>query len=295
MRNPSKEKLPIFNSFPFSLSRISLQIWLFVLMFSFTMMMLGFQLGGRGGLWVGFLSASVFFTMIYFFADPPLIHFFQARKISGQDPWGLLSIADKYSRQIGISSPDVYLMSSRSVCAFSLGPSFHQSSICLSTELLKRLSEEEVEAVVAHQVCQVKALSNFNFSILSAIVHSLTGVAVLMDSVWPTNWTKRGGRFRPFLTLIGPLTGALLRFAQNDRKYFENDELAASLINNKKLLAHALWKIESYSQTRPLDIPPCTNHFFITNPEGLKESNWFFMTHPNLENRVRRLVGNYPL
>lgn len=296
MRNPVKNKPPIFTTFPFSLSQISLRIWLFMFLLSMVLMLGGYQIGSRAGLWIGFFVASIFFTMIYFFADPPLISFFNARKLSGQDPWGLNSLSAKYSRLIGIAAPDIYLVSSTSISAFSLGPSFRQSCICLTTELLKRLSVEEVQAVIAHQVCHAKGLGSFNFSILSALIHSLTGFAVLLDSAWPPNWTQNGkSRFHPFLTTAAPIAGALLRFAQNDRKYFENDELSASLIGSKKAIANALWKIESYCQTRPLDIPPCTNHLFITNPEGLKESSWFFMTHPNVENRIRRLVGTYPL
>jgi heat shock protein HtpX len=295
MRNPTKVSTPDFSIFPFSLSRVSLRVWVFLAFLALLHLVIGYKIGGRLGLWVGFLAASTLVLLVYFFAEPPLLARFRARHLKGQDAWNLQSIAAKYARLAGVPMPDFYLMENETACAFSMGPSWRRANICLSTALLQKLTPDEIEAVVAHQVCHVRRLETFSFSVSSALAHSLVGLATVMDWGWPGNWTKNGMKQRPFLTVLAPIAGMIIRIAISDRNYFENDDLAASLISDRRVLASALWKIESYCQTRPLDIPPCTNHLFIVNPEGLRDSNWFFVTHPKMESRLKRLAGTYPL
>jgi heat shock protein HtpX len=295
MRNPTKVSSDEFSIFPFSLSKVSLRVWIFLALLALLHLVIGYHLGGRLGLWIGFFAACSLILLVYFFADPPLLGKFHARRLQGQDAWNLQNLAAKYAKLAGIPRPEFYVMDSETTTAFSMGTSWKQARVCVSTALLKKLTEPEIEAVVAHQVCHLRRLETFSFSICSSLAHSLVGLATVMDLGWPANWTGRGIRQRPFLTLLAPLAGGVLRIALSDRKYFENDDLAASLIVNRRDLAEALWKIDSYCQTRPLDIPPCTNHLFIVNPEGLRESNWFFVTHPKMESRLKRLAGTFPL
>lgn len=292
MRNPTKVPSSEFSIFPFNLSKVSMKAWFFLAVIGLAHLFLGYRLGGRTGLWVGFILAALFILLVYFFSEPPLLEKFQARRLQGQDSWNLRELAQKYSKLAGVAMPDLYLMESLTPVAFSLG---HRPSICISTELLRKLDAAEIEAVMAHQICHLKRTESFAFSISQALASSLVGLATVMDFGWPANWFRKGFRQRPFLTLVSPLAGLILRISLSDHSYFENDDLAASFIADRKALASALWKIESFCQAQPLDILPCTNHLFIVNPEGLKESNWFFVTHPKMESRLKRLVGTYPL
>jgi heat shock protein HtpX len=295
MRNPTKVPLSEFSIFPFTLARVSIKVWIFLGALALTHLFVGYRLSGRTGLWVGFLMAAVFVLLVSSFSEAPLIQKFKARKLQGQDPWNLREIAERFSRIAGVPTPDIFLMDSPTPIAFTMGPSWHFANLCLSTSLLQKLSPTEVEAVVAHQVCHLRRLETFSFAISSSMANSLLGLATVLDMSWPVNWRMRKLQQRPFLTLLAPLAGLILRIAHSDRSYFENDDLTVSLLPDRKALASALWKIEGYCQSQPLDIPPCTNHLFIVNPEGLKESNWFFVTHPKMESRLKRLVGTYPL
>jgi heat shock protein HtpX len=292
MRNPTKVSPPEFSIFPFNLARVSMKVWVFLGIVALAHVFVGYRIGGRTGLWVGFAIAAVLITLVYFYAEPPLLEKFRAEKLGGQDAWNLRELADRYARLAGVPPPDLFLMENPTAIAFSMG---QRPLICVSSSLLKKLTTPEIEAVIAHQVCHLQRIETFSFSLASALAHSLVGLSTILDRSWPLNWTSKGMRQRPFLTLLSPLAGLIIRIAMSDRNYFENDDLAASFIADRKALASALWKIESYCQTQPLDILPCTNHLFIVNPEGLKESNWFFVTHPKMESRLKRLVGTYPL
>ena len=233
--------------------------------------------------------------LIFYYGSSHLLEKFRAKKLEGQDAWGLLQMAAKYSRLSGIPCPAVYLAPSEKVFSFSLGHSWDLGAICLSQGVLDKLTPAEIEAVLAHQVCHIRRLDTFAFGVSSTLAHSFVGLASVLDQAWPLNWFQKGLKHKPFLTLISPISWVLIRFAVSNGNFYENDDLAASLLPDRKHLANALWKMESYSHTKPLEILPCTNHLFMVNPEGLKESNWFYLLHPAIEDRIRRLVGTFPL
>ena len=299
MRNPIRSQTKVllsdFSIFPFNLSRMSLKVWLFLAGLSLAILFIGYKLAERPGLWIGFLLASTLVLMIFYFSDPPLTEKYQAVQLRGQDPWGLREITKKYAKLAGVPSPRLFVMDSPTAIAFSMGPSWHRARICVSTALLRKFSNAEIEAVLAHQICHLRRLETFAFGVGSVLAHSLIGLAEIMDQGWPLNWSSNGLRQRPFLTAFLPLASLILRMSLSEQSYFENDDLAASLIPDRKALATALWKMESYCLTEPLSILACTHHLFMVNPEGSKESNWLLVTHPKIESRIKRLVGTYPL
>jgi heat shock protein HtpX len=117
----------------------------------------------------------------------------------------------------------------------------------------------------------------------------------ILDHLWPVNIFKRQIAQRPFSNLLSPLAWTILRIAVRDKLYFQNDDLAVILIDDRRILAETLWKLEGLAMAEPLKIPACTSHFFIVNPQGLQEKNWFLLTHPKIDIRVKRLIGYYPL
>lgn len=282
-----------FGAFP--TTRSAIRVWIFLLAIAFAHLFVGYKLGGRLGLFIGLLMATNLNILVFFFGEAQLLQRFRAKKIQGQDAWGLRDISKHYAKMAGLPAPTIYLIPSHHVLAFSLGHTWKNAAICLSQGLLERLSPEEVDAIVAHQVCHIRRLDTFSFGVMSSLANALVGLSTVLDRAWPVNWFRKGLPQRPFSQLLSPVSWLLIRFAVSDKNFYENDDLAASLLPNRKNLATALWKMECYSQTQPVQTIPCTHHLFVVNPEGLRESNWFYLTHPKLENRIRRLVGTYPL
>lgn len=273
----------------------SLKVWIFLIALALFHLFVGYRVAGRWGLFVGLMMAVILNILIFYHGSTHLLEKFRAQKLAGQDPWGLLEMATQYSRLSGIPRPAIFVAPSEKVFSFSLGNTWDLGAVCLSQGALDKLSPPEIEAVLAHQICHIRRLDTFAFGVSSSLAHSLVGLASLLDQAWPVNWFQPGLRQKPFLTLISPLSWLLIRFAVSNGNFYENDDLAASLLPDRKHLATALWKMESFSQTKPLEILPCTNHLFMVNPEGLKESNWFYVLHPPIENRIRRLIGSFPL
>lgn len=280
---------------PFSLTPLTFKLWLFVVVTALAHLFIGYQIADRLGLFIGFIMAVAMNCLVFFFGESQLLKRLRCQKLEGQDSWGLQTRAALFAKKAGIPNPTIYIMNHKTPAAFSTGHAWRNAAICVSTGLLKKLSEEELNAVIAHQVSHIVKVDTFGFGASSTIANSFVGMAQVLDRLLPTNWISSNWKQRPFMNLLSPLAWLIIRLVAKDKSFFEADDLAVSLLGDRKVLANTLWKLESYAQTAPLDVPPCTSHLFIVNPEGLKETNWFFLLHPKMETRLRRMVGYYPL
>ena len=270
----------------------STKVWLFIASLSLASLFVGYHFGDRLGLFLGFLFAVTLNLLIFLFGDTQLLKRMKAERLMGQDPWGLNELAAKYSRSVGLPTPDVYLTEHATAAAFSCSHAWSQGSICLSTGLLKKFSSAEIAAVIAYEVCQIRNLDSFVLGVTGNIANSLIGVAQWLDQFWP--FSQRHSQ-KPFVTMLSPLAWIVIYLSVTKRNYYANDDMASGLLPDRQILAEALWKLEGLSSSSPMDVPPCSYHLFIVNPLGLKKKNWFFLFHPKIENRIRRLVGHFPL
>jgi heat shock protein HtpX len=273
----------------------STKVWLFLLFITLMLLILGYQLGGRLGLFLGFVVSIVFHSLIFFFGDSQLLGFLGAKQVHGADPWGLQEQLKKYALLLQIPTPSLYIVDSDAAYAFSLGHNWQKGSLCLSTGLLKRLKPKELEAVIAHQACHIQRLDTFGFGVAHVVAFALVGLGRILDQLWIIRIVSKKQAQKIFSNLTSPIAWFILKLAVSDKVYFQNDDMAAALLHDRKSLAEALWKVEGLSQTQPLQLPPCSSHFFIVNPLGLTEKNWFLLAHPKIETRIRRLVGYFPI
>lgn len=263
----------------------STKVWLFILGTSLFLLVLGYQLGGRLGLFIGFLMAIAFNIMIFFFGEDRLLTKMSARPAKGQDAWGLNSKAERFSNLVGIECPRIYIFPSESITCFCTSQRLGRGSIAFSEGLLLRLRDEELEAIVAHQICQINRMDNFAFSASSTIANSLVGFGSLLDRYLP---------FRFFETLLSPLGWLIIKPISPANSFYQTDTATIELLDNRFVLGKVLWKLEGYAQSLPLDIPPCTSHLFITHPQSIQQKNIFLKLHPPIEFRLQNLMGYFP-
>lgn len=269
---------------------LATKVWLFLIALCLTLLIVGFEAAGRAGLLFGFIGAVALVALIFVFGESRLLAGFSARRWRGQDPWGLLSLIDRTSQKIGGPTPQLYLIESDAVTAFSLAFSLQKPLICVSTGLLQKLTPEEVEAVVVHQVCHVHRFESFSFGVVTILANSLMGLGLFFDQFWPVNlFVSR--KQSPFLSLFSPIGWALTRSVVRKRTYFETDLEAASVLENRDRLGEVLWRLQGLAETRPLTVPPGTSHLFIVDPQGFTQKNFFLRAHPPLQDRLRELIG----
>jgi len=267
----------------------STQVWFFLIALSVACLVAGFELGGRVGLLLGLLFALCLHVFIFIFGESTLLKRISALPLLGRDPWQLNQIVQELSFRVELPPPEVALVNTESPLALTLGQPWRRGRLILSTGLLEKLSPAEISAVVAHQLGHLHHMDSFRFGVIAGFARLVLGFAHFLDRIWPLNF-RRTRKQEPFLYLLAPFAWVVLRLAVNAKSYFQNDDLAMSLVPDKRALADALWKMEGLSRTRPYALPPCTSHYFVVNPQGATRNKWL-ESHPPVAQRIRRLIG----
>ena len=266
----------------------STQVWLFLLGVSFACLILGYELGGRLGLFLGLVIAIALHAFIFVYGQSDLPQKMQTTPLRGEDAWGLNQTLKNMSSEIGLSTPKISLVDSNSPLALSIVQPWQPGHLILSTSLLQKLTPHELNMVVAHLLGHLHHMDNFHSGVISGTVRLILGIAQFLDEMWiPNYWRKQ--KQTPFKYLMGPLAWLVLRTTVNSKFYYQNDDLAVVLTKDRKALADALWKTQGMANARPYSLPPCASSHFFINPQG-GSSTWLD-THPRVSERIRRLIG----
>jgi len=103
-----------------------------------------------------------------------------------------------------------------------------------------------------------------------------------------------GGIFGLLATaILAPIAATLIQLAISRSREFEADASGAELVGSPFGLASALEKLGKASKQIPMDASPATAHLFIVSPFSGASFTRLFSTHPPLEERIRRLLGQH--
>jgi heat shock protein HtpX len=266
-----------------------------MLLSSLALLLIGQKLGERQGLLLGFILAMVWNFMIYYYSDQRLFHIFGGRALEGQDPWGLLQMRDALARKAKVPPPQIWICNLESPTAFSLGRSLQNSAIYLSEPLLQKLQPEELRAVLALEIAKIKRLDTLNYGIASILCAIFFGLTQILDHVIFFAWAFQKRKVLPItFTMTYPVKW-LLQLTLNPKNFYEADQLAAEIYGDPRALAQVIWKLHSYVNTQPLQVPVDTAHLFVVNP--LPHVGWakHFDFQPSFQNRIKKIVGHFPI
>jgi len=257
---------------------------------------LGFLIGGMELAWY-FLAFSLLLNFImYYFSDKIVLMSTGARLVSEEEAPRLHRIVEKVSREAGIPKPKVGIISSSVPNAFATGRGPGSATVVATTGLLNMLNDDEIEAVIGHEIGHVVHRDTLIMTIATAIATAISYIANMI--FYSFFWFGYGGRDRDrgsdlalfAAALVAPIAATLIQLAISRSREYYADE-ASALITRKPLsLASALEKIEMFVRSgRKMNVPPTTSSLFIVNPFRNLNIAELFSTHPSTENRIRRL------
>ena len=200
----------------------------------------------------------------------------------------------------GIPVPKIYIINDSAPNAFATGRDPKHASIALTTGIINKLENEELEGVVAHELSHIK---NYDIRLMTLVV-VLVGIVSLLAH-WFLRFSLFGGRSRNskqgsagtilliiglILMILSPIIAQLIKLAVSRKREFLADASAALLTRYPEGLAKALEKISQNSQ--PLKkANGATAHLYIASPFGNKKNITakLFSTHPPIKERINTL------
>lgn len=264
------------------------KVWLLLLLSSLLWLFFGYEFGDRLGLLLGFIAALLFNVFSFYHDETKLLSQLNANPVRGQDAWGLSEKVSRFSQIMNVPLPQIFVIPHPSINSCCITGAFGKKYLGFTSGLLDLLNEEELEAVVANQLCHTRRLDSIRFGVGNAIANSILGLGYFVDSFFPKN-------VKFFITLLAPVAWFVTRLSYGDKPLFASDLEAAKLLDSRIKLGEVLWRMEGLAQTLPITPPPCTSHLFMVNPTGQSHKRTWFTSHPEIEVRLKRLLGYYPI
>ncbi len=262
------------------------------------LVLLGGALGGRGGMMIGLVMALVMNVGSYWFSDKIVLRMYGAQEIDERAAPGLHATVRRLATRAGIPMPRVYMIDGDSPNAFATGRNPDHAAVAVTSGIMRILSDDELEGVLAHELAHVK-----NRDILiSTIAATLAGAITYMAHM--VQWSAFMGGARSdddeggssmagglLMAFLAPIAAMLVQMAVSRAREYEADATGARIAGRPDGLSRALGKLHMASEALPMNANPATAHLFIVNPLSGRALMRLFSTHPPIEDRIARLAA----
>lgn len=212
--------------------------------------------------------------------------------LSTEEGRRLQNTVDRLSQMAGLPSPEVYIIPDDNMNAFATGRNKHHAKVAATRGLLQKLSQDELDGVMAHELGHV---GNKDI-LIQSVVAVMAGIITHMIYIFASRDGEN--RVNPLVGILvmifAPIVGLLIQMAVSRSREFQADATAAKITNNPQGLINALEKIHAYNVVPMEHAKESMAHMYIANPfAGAKSFTKFFMTHPPVEERVAKLKALY--
>jgi heat shock protein HtpX len=210
---------------------------------------------------------------------------------SAEELWLVQTVA-RQAQAAGIKMPEVAIWDSPEVNAFATGMNKNAALVAVSTGLLRGMTKQEAEAVMAHEISHVANGDMVTLALIQGVVNTFVMffsrvIGHLVDKI--VFKTERGTGPAFFVTMIvaelilGVLASIIVMWFSRQRE-FRADAGGATLAGRQNMIA-ALQRLQQ-AHTPPL--PEKMAAFGISGGGGGGFKR-LFMTHPPLEERIAAL------
>lgn len=257
-------------------------------------MVAGQALGGRSGMMFALFMALAMNFFSYWFSDKIALKMGGAKEVSPQEAPELHNMVADLARSASLPKPRLYVIQNDTPNAFATGRNPEHGAVAVTTGLMRILSRDELEGVIAHELGHIKnrdiLISTIAATMAGAISYLATMAQWAMIFGGRSNDNRSGGLIGSLaMMIIAPLAAMLIQFAISRSREYQADATGAAICGKPHSLASALQKLTNYNQQRPMDVNPATAQMYIVNPLSGKQFAKLFSTHPPLQERISRL------
>jgi heat shock protein HtpX len=244
------------------------------------------------------IGAAALYALIQYFAAGKLaVAMTGAVEIEKRDNPRLYRIVENLAITLGINTPKVYIIDDSAPNAFATGRDPKHAIVAATTGLIDMMDDNELEAVMAHEMGHVKnydiRVSMIAFGLVSAITF-LSDIVIRM-MFWGDN---RESNASPVTIIVGviviilaPIAAVIVQMAISRQREYLADASGAMTTRHPEALATALEKLEQHGKPMKKQ-NTASAHLFFSNPLKPGFFNGLFSSHPPLAERAARLRGN---
>ena len=212
---------------------------------------------------------------------------------SAAEQW-LFDTVKRQANAAGIGMPEVAIYDSPDMNAFATGMDRNNAFVAVSKGLLETMNQDEVEAVLAHEVSHIANGDMVTLTLIQGVINTFVifvarAIAGIINNALKGNNSQGGGLggFAYYGIVIvlemvfGVLASVIVMWFSRQREY-RADAGAAKLEGNQAMIA-ALRRLQG---NRESQLEGSMMAFGIA---GAKPKAEWFMSHPPLEKRIAAL------
>ena len=266
----------------------------YILMIGLTLLFIWFggMVAGQNGMIIAFLIALGMNFYAYYYSDEQVLAHYHAIPVDRNSASGLYQIVSRLTRRANLPMPKLYIIPEEQPNAFATGRDYEHAAVAVTEGLLELLNEEEVEAVIAHELSHIKHYD----MLIGTVAATISGAIAMLANFGMIFGGNDEDRPNPIvmivLMIVMPLAATIIQMTISRSREFMADEGAAIMTGHPEWLQSGLMKLDNYARGIILpEAEPETAHMFIINPFTGKDFSMqqLFSTHPTTQERIDRL------
>lgn len=245
------------------------------------------------------LLVGIWFLIAYFFHSTIIRLSTGAKPLERRENKRVYNLVENLCISKGMRTPRIQIIEDNSLNAYASGINDKTYTIALSRGIINKLNDEELEAVIAHELAHIRnrdtrlLIISIIFVGIFAFINEIAYRNLLYGNHRRSSRNNNGGGVALIVIVI--ITAAtysislLLRFAISRKREYMADAAAAEMTKNPRALASALRKISTDPHIEAIKNEDVAQ-LFIDHPKpkrkrGLSLSN-LFATHPPIDKRI---------
>src|SRR3954454_1028027 len=255
------------------------------------------------------IAAALWIVIAYFFHQNMIDAVTGGEDVTRQQQPRLYNLLENLCISRGIPMPKLKVMDSPALNAFATGLNRRQYAVTVTTGLLRALNDQEIEAVLGHELTHIRN-GDVQLMVIAVVIAGVIGFfgELFFRSFFYSNWNFGGGRsssrsssdgdskggggaivvvvIAVALILLAWLLSQVVKLALSRSRELLADAGSVELTKNPDAMISALRKIENRGE-----LPGATSAIMelcVDTPrEGFAD---LFATHPSVDSRVKALV-----
>ncbi|MCJ7811095.1 MAG: M48 family metalloprotease, partial [Dehalococcoidia bacterium] len=140
---------------------------------------IGYIFGGVIGLIVAFGFALLMNLWTYWFSDKLALRMARAHEVAPEQEPRLHSMVEEVAGMAGLPKPRVYIVENDAPNAFATGRNPKHSVVAVTTGIMRILNEDELKAVLAHELGHIKNRDILVSAIVATIASAVMFIAFM--------------------------------------------------------------------------------------------------------------------
>ena len=265
----------------------------FMLMAGLTALLgaLGAAFGSTSGMVTMLLIGGAMNFFMYFASSSMVLRMYRAQVVTPREAPDLYEMVDRLRRRAGLPMPTVAIAPHEQPNAFATGRNPEHSVVCVTAGIMRLVSREELEGVIAHELAHIKNRDMLLQTVAATVAGAISNFAFLGMFMGSSDDDGGNPIAALLMVILAPIAAALIQFAISRQREYKADAVGAQICGRPLALASALSKLDAAAHRIPMHVAPAAAPLAQVNPLAAHRGgiSSLFSTHPPTAERVARL------